>query len=199
VIDGDTIEVQIDGVEYDVRYIGIDTPETVAPGQPVGCFGPEASARNKALVDGRTVGLEKDVSETDRFGRLLRYVWLGDLMVNAALVADGYALASTYPPDVKHSELFAGLQAEAREAGRGLWGTDCSSPTPSAAAGGGCEYSGTSDPVIKGNISQSTGERIYHVPGGEFYDATVIDEPSGERWFCTEAAAAAAGWRKSLR
>jgi micrococcal nuclease len=74
VVDGDTIKVEIDGVQYDVRYIGIDTPETVHPSQPVGCFGPEASARNKELVDGKRVGLEKDVSEMDRYGRLLRYV-----------------------------------------------------------------------------------------------------------------------------
>lgn len=197
-IDGDTIVVEIDGGEYKVRYIGIDTPETVAPGQPVECYGKEASERNKELVDGKTVGLEKDVSETDQFGRLLRYVWLGETMVNAALVSDGFALASTYPPDVKNSDLFAALQAEAREAGRGLWGTTCTSPTPVPQAGG-CEYSGTDEPVIKGNISQSTGEKIYHVPGQAFYDDTVIDETSGERWFCTEAEAIAAGWRKSLR
>lgn len=198
VIDGDTIEVETGGAEYRVRYIGIDTPETVAPGQPVGCYGREASERNRQLVEGQTVGLEKDVSETDRFGRLLRYVWLGDTMVNAALVRDGYALASTFPPDVKHAELFASLQTEAREAGRGLWGAVCTSPAP-VPVDGGCEYSGTSEPVIKGNISQSTGERIYHVPGGEFYDKTVIDEAAGETWFCSEADAIAAGWRKSLR
>jgi micrococcal nuclease len=198
VIDGDTIIVDIDGVEYRVRYIGIDTPETVAPGQPIECYGKEASERNRDLVEGKTVSLEKDVSETDQFGRLLRYVWVGETMVNAALVADGYALASTYPPDVKHSDLFAALQAEAREDGRGLWAGTCDSPTP-VPIDGGCEQSATEEPVIKGNISQSTGERIYHVPGQEFYDRTVIDETAGERWFCTEAEAVQAGWRKSLR
>jgi micrococcal nuclease len=114
VIDGDTIIVDIDGVEYRVRYIGIDTPETVAPGQPIECYGKEASERNRDLVEGKTVSLEKDVSETDQFGRLLRYVWVGETMVNAALVADGYALASTYPPDVQHSDLFAGRGARRR-------------------------------------------------------------------------------------
>jgi micrococcal nuclease len=197
-IDGDTIVVDIDGVEYRVRYIGIDTPETVAPDQPIECYGKEASERNRELVEGKTVGLEKDVSETDQFGRLLRYVWIGETMVNATLVADGYALASTYPPDVKNSDLFASLQAEAREARRGLWGATCESPTP-VPIDGGCEYSDTDEPVIKGNISQSTSEKIYHVPGQEFYDRTVIDETAGERWFCTEAEALQAGWRKSLR
>lgn len=125
IVDGDTIRVEIDGVEYRVRYIGIDTPETVDPQRPVGCFGKEASERNRQLVEGQVVGLEKDVSETDSFDRLLRYVWAGDTMVNAALVEGGYALASTYPPDVRYAEQFAALQAQAREARRGLWGPAC--------------------------------------------------------------------------
>lgn len=198
VVDGDTIEVELGGQIYKVRYIGIDTPETVDPEQPVQCFGREAAERNRQLVAGRTVGLEKDVSETDRYGRLLRYVWVDGRMVNAALVEEGYAMASTYPPDVKYASLFASLQAEAREAGRGLWGPACSSPTPAPADANVCDYSGTSQPIIKGNIS-SSGEKIYHVPGGEYYDKTVIDEAKGERWFCTEAEAVAAGWRRSKR
>ena len=197
VVDGDTIVVSIGGEEFRVRYIGIDTPETVDPRRPVGCFGLEASERNSGLVDGMTVGLERDVSEIDVFGRLLRYVWIGDQMVNATLVEEGYATASPYPPDVKYSDTFLRLQGEARLAKRGLWGDACSSPTPMLAEGA-CEYSGTSEPVIKGNISQSTGGKIFHVPGGGFYDVTVIDETSGERWFCTEAEALDAGWRGSL-
>jgi micrococcal nuclease len=129
VVDGDTIRVQIDGDEYRVRYIGIDTPETVDPRRPVGCFGKEASERNRQLVEGQTVGLEKDVSETDSFDRLLRYVWVEDRMVNATLVEEGYALASTYPPDVRYSVRFAALQSEAREAARGLWGAACANAT----------------------------------------------------------------------
>jgi micrococcal nuclease len=196
VVDGDTIEVQIAGATYRVRYIGIDTPETVDPRRPVGCYGREASERNRQLVEGKTVGLEKDVSETDDFGRLLRYVWVDGEMVNATLVREGYATAATYPPDVKHQELFLSLQQEAIEAGRGLWGPACATPTPTPATGV-CDYSGTGQRLIKGNISQSTGEKIYHVPGGEFYDKTVIDEAAGERWFCTEQEALAAGWRRS--
>lgn len=131
VVDGDTIRVEIDGEEYRVRYIGIDTPETVDPRRPVGCFGKEASERNRQIVEGKTVGLEKDVSETDDFDRLLRYVWVKDQMVNAALVEGGYALASTYPPDVRYAELFASLQAQARENERGLWGEVCAASQPS--------------------------------------------------------------------
>jgi micrococcal nuclease len=210
VVDGDTIEVEIGGQEYTLRYIGINTPEMVDPRRPVECFGHEASDFNKQLVLGATVGLEKDISETDQFGRLLRYVWLGGSstgsgqagMVNATLVREGYAQASAYPPDVKYQDLFSSLQAEAALAGRGLWGAACeptASPTAPSAVPSACDYSGTSEPVIKGNISVSSGEKIYHVPGGDFYDETVIDESSGERWFCTEADVVSAGWRKSKR
>ena len=199
VVDGDTIDVLIEGRELRVRYIGIDTPETVDPRRPVGCFGREASERNRQLVEGRAVGLERDVSETDQYGRLLRYVWVDGQMVNAALAEEGYATATAYPPDVRYAELFAALEAEAREESRGLWGSACATPEPPPAGDGPCDFSGSNEPVIKGNISVHTGEKIYHVPGGEYYDETVINEAKGERWFCTEAEAVAAGWRKSKR
>ena len=99
--DGDTIEVSIDGRTCRVRYIGIDTPETVHPGKGVEWMGPEATEANRRLVEAQAVLLEKDVSETDKYGRLLRHVWVGDLMVNAEPVRQGYAQVSTYPPDVK--------------------------------------------------------------------------------------------------
>lgn len=122
VIDGDTIEVDIVGETYKVRYIGVDTPETKHPEKPVEWMGAEAAAKNEELVGGKVVGLEKDVSETDKYGRLLRYVWIGELMVNAELVRLGLAKVSTYPPDVNYADLFLELQREAREAKRGLWG-----------------------------------------------------------------------------
>ena len=121
VIDGDTIEVNLGGSIYKVRYIGIDTPETVHPTQPVECFGQEASDKNSELVAGKTVRLEKDVSETDKYGRLLRYVWVGDIFVNDYLVRQGYAYASTYPPDVKYADQLAQAQTEAIGNNRGLW------------------------------------------------------------------------------
>lgn len=121
VTDGDTIRVRLDGREYAVRYIGIDTPETVDPRRDVECFGREASAFNTQMVGGKIVELEKDVSETDRFGRLLRYVYVDGRMVNEELVRNGYATASSYPPDVKHQERFRALEAEARARGVGLW------------------------------------------------------------------------------
>ncbi|MEK7214778.1 MAG: thermonuclease family protein, partial [Chloroflexota bacterium] len=121
VVDGDTIHVRLGGREQTVRYIGVNTPEAVDPRRPVERFGKEASERNHQLVDGKTVTLEKDVSETDRFGRLLRYVYVGERMVNATLVEEGYAHASAFPPDVKYRDLFTRLEREARAARRGLW------------------------------------------------------------------------------
>lgn len=128
VIDGDTIKIEGDKV---VRYIGIDTPETVHPSKPVQCYGKEASNKNKELVEGKEVKLEKDVSETDKYGRLLRYIWLGDMLVNEYLAREGYAYSSTYPPDVKYQDRFLEVQKQAREEKKGLWGEVCNpSPTP---------------------------------------------------------------------
>lgn len=118
VIDGDTVKLESGET---VRYIGIDTPETVDPRRGVGCFGKEASVKNKELVLGKEVRLAKDVSETDKYGRLLRYVSVGDTFVNEYLVREGYARASSYPPDVKYQNLFRDAEREAREAKRGLW------------------------------------------------------------------------------
>ncbi len=122
VVDGDTIVVRLDGRQQRVRYTGVNTPESVDPRRAVQCFGKEAAARNRALVEGKTVWLEKDVSETDQYGRLLRYVWVDGALVNAELVREGYARAVTYPPDVRYAERFRALEREAREARRGLWG-----------------------------------------------------------------------------
>lgn len=127
VIDGDTISVSLEGKVETIRFIGIDTPETVDPRRPVGCFGKEASNESKRLLDGKSVLLEKDISETDKYNRLLRYIYLelGDgelLFVNDYLVRQGFAFASSFPPDVKYSERFTKAQEEARENLRGLWG-----------------------------------------------------------------------------
>ncbi|WP_445152258.1 thermonuclease family protein [Baekduia sp. Peel2402] len=123
VVDGDTILVSLGGHEERVRYIGVDTPETVKPGAPVECFGKKASARNKELVAGRRVRLVRDAEERDRYGRLLAYVYREDdgLFVNASLVLDGYATALTIPPNTAHAAQFRYDAGEARRAGRGLW------------------------------------------------------------------------------
>ena len=125
VIDGDTIEIE-GGIK--VRYIGIDTPETVDPNRPIGCFGQEASNKNKELVLGKQVRLEKDISNTDKYGLLLRYVYVCDIFVNEYLIKAGYAKVSTYPPDVKYQELFLKSEQAARNNNYGLWGL-CPIPT----------------------------------------------------------------------
>jgi micrococcal nuclease len=119
-VDGDTVELA-DGTR--VRYIGVDTPETVHPSKPVQCFGKEASNFNKSLVEGHPVRLERDISDTDKYGRLLRYVYLEDgTFVNMALITNGYAKISTYPPDVAFARDFQVAQGLARQEKRGLWG-----------------------------------------------------------------------------
>ncbi len=127
VIDGDTIKVLYQGSEKTVRLVGMDTPETVDPRRPVGCFGKEASNETKKLLSGHNVILQKDVSDTDKFGRLLRYIYLPldngqTLFVNDYLVRSGFAKVYTYPPDVKFNEQFKRAETEARESKRGLWG-----------------------------------------------------------------------------
>lgn len=121
-IDGDTIEARIDGQLDDVRYIGVDTPETVKPGTPVQCFGPRASAFNHRLVEGRQVRLVFGVERRDVYGRLLAYAYLGRRLVNAALVRRGLARSLTIPPNDRLAPLFRRLELQAAKAGRGLWG-----------------------------------------------------------------------------
>ena len=123
VIDGDTIEVDLDGWRYTVRYIGINTPETNRPSRGVEFYGPEASARNRELVEGKTVRMEFDVSSTDRFDRLLGYVYVDEEMVNATLISEGFAVASTFPPDTKFADRFENIQMQAMENRRGVRAT----------------------------------------------------------------------------
>ena len=122
VVDGDTIKVRLDGGRTErVRYIGIDTPESVKPGTPVQCFAKKASHFNASLVDGREVTLRLDAEQRDRYGRLLAYVYADRRFVNRELVARGYARTLTIPPNVAHAGEFARLARRAREAGAGLW------------------------------------------------------------------------------
>jgi micrococcal nuclease len=155
VIDGDTIVVFVDGQLVTVRYIGIDAPETVHPSLGVQYFGPQAKEKNRQLVEGKAVFLVRDVSDTDQYNRLLRYVMVGSLygqFVNDVLVRQGYASASTYPPDVACAESFLAAQHQAAADGLGLWGTKrivtftptmtpdvLASPPPSRSGGEVCD------------------------------------------------------------
>jgi micrococcal nuclease len=123
VVDGDTILVSVGGRQERVRYIGVDTPETVKPNTPVQCFGKRASAFNHALVEGREVRLVADAEARDRYGRLLAYVYRepDDLFVNAELVRRGYATTLSIAPNVRFAARLHDLATAARRAGRGLW------------------------------------------------------------------------------
>ena len=124
VIDGDTAEMKLDdnGGEEGVRFIGVDTPESVAPGQPVECFGKKASRFTTSLIEGERVELRFGAERRDRYDRLLAYVYLDERFVNADLVRLGYARTLEIAPNVDHAERFATLQGEAANLGRGLWG-----------------------------------------------------------------------------
>ena len=127
VVDGDTIVAKLSGREERVRYIGIDTPESVKPNAEVDCFGPEASNENERLLpSGSAIRLVIGTEPRDRYGRLLAYVYRKDeggqeLFVNADLVGRGFADARVFPPNTSHAGEFAQLRNSARRAGLGLW------------------------------------------------------------------------------
>jgi micrococcal nuclease len=127
VVDGDTIDVDIGGHRERVRLIGIDTPEIEHPGQPAECYGDDATALTRELVDGEEVRLSRDVEPRDDYGRLLAYVHRSrdGLFLNAALVEAGAAEILRIEPNVTYAVDLANLAAQARRAGRGLWGPAC--------------------------------------------------------------------------
>ncbi|MEI7546987.1 MAG: thermonuclease family protein [Actinomycetota bacterium] len=123
VVDGDTIDVRVDGTKERVRLIGIDTPETKKPNTPIQCFGPEASAFTASLLPkGTALHLERDVEARDPYDRLLAYVYLTDgTFVNLQIVRQGYAHVLTIPPNVAHVDEFVQAAGDARAADAGLW------------------------------------------------------------------------------
>jgi micrococcal nuclease len=199
VVDGDTIDVSIDGKTERLRLIGINTPETVDPRKPVECLGVEASNKAKSILTGKKVALESDPTqgERDKYNRLLRYVFLENgTNFNLLMIKEGYAYEYTYDIPYKYQIEFKTAQNNAMNAKIGLWGDVCQVNEETTVS--------SSNPVetdnsctIKGNIS-STKEKIYHVIGCGSYEKTVIDETAGEKWFCTEQEALDAGWRKAL-
>ena len=148
VVDGDTVHVRLEnGKEEKVRFIGVDTPESTREVEP---YGKEAAAYTKKRLEGKTVYLELDVGERDKYGRLLAYVWLSPpenggeaqtraKMFNAELLLAGYAQLMTIPPNVKYADMFAKFQREAQERSAGLWGT---TPAPTPGSGNEAKYIG---------------------------------------------------------
>lgn len=123
VVDGDTVKVRMGGRVETVRLIGIDAPETNAPGRPAQCFARESSAKAKELLAGKAVRLEFDESQGrhDRYDRLLAYVWVDDVLYNEWMVRHGYAREFTYNMPYRYQAAFQAAEQEARTAGRGLW------------------------------------------------------------------------------
>ncbi len=193
VSDGDTIRVDLGGETKTVRLILIDTPETRKPNSPVECFGSEATARVKALLpEGTTVYLERDVSEADRYGRLLRYVWVPEggtdrgYLLDERLVREGYAALYTYPPDVKYVERIRAAQQAAVAEQAGLWGK-CGGtntplngpmPMPSPPTVGGPALSGSSvsaDRDCSDFATQEEAQAFYEAAGGPATDPHQLD------------------------
>ena len=124
VIDGDTVDIDINGHTERVRLIGLNTPETKHPTKPIECFGPEASAYLTTLLPkGTTVRIERDVEARDRYGRMLLYLYLGsnDLFINLDLVARGYGTPMSIEPNTFHRNDFVRAAAQAEAANVGLW------------------------------------------------------------------------------
>jgi micrococcal nuclease len=122
VIDGDTFELSD---KRRVRYIGINSPEMTDTRSEVRCLAQKAKEADQKLIEGKEVELEKDVSETDKYGRLLRYVWIDGKMINEELMEEGWTQIDTYPPDVKYQTIFLNEEKEAKLNNLGIWGKIC--------------------------------------------------------------------------
>ena len=178
IVDGDTYETS-SGLK--IRIIGVNTPEVFGKAQ---YYGREASNFSKKQLENQTVYLFRDVSDTDKYGRKLRYLFIQNdpVMFNETLLMEGYANTMTIPPDVMFAEKFVKLERESKANNKGLWGENRNSSSTQESC---------TNPKIKGNIN-SRNEKIYHAPYGRYYSQTKAEE-----MFCTEEEAIAAGYRKS--
>ena len=207
VIDGDTVKIKLpNGNAETVRLLLIDTPETVHPTKDVQPFGPEASQFSKHLMPANSkVEVELGIGERDKYGRLLAYFYVDGKMVNKLLLEKGLArVAYVYAPNTKYLDELEATQKKAQKNEVGIWSienyvtsrgfneieTETEKTNPKKLA---TESKSCTNPTIKGNIN-SQGEKIYHIPSGQYYQITKPEE-----LFCTENEAQAAGFRKSER
>jgi micrococcal nuclease len=191
VLSGDAVLASIHGASFEIRYLGVAAPDPKS--DPSGAE--RAAIQNRALVEGRLLLLLRDVSEVDSAGRLMRYVMADGVFINEELLRLGVARAAPAEPDGSCRIEFEAAEQAARTARVGVWQYAAADLTKTAlAACTGLCLTPSPGCRIKGNIN-SKGEKIYHLPGARDYDRTVIEPAKGERWFCTEAEANAAGWR----
>ncbi|MFA6551794.1 MAG: thermonuclease family protein [Patescibacteria group bacterium] len=201
VVDGDTIDVLTGTTTERVRLIGINTPETVDPRKLVECFGKEASAKAHELLENKKVYLEVDETQDnrDKYKRLLRYAFREDgVFYNLEIIKQGYAYEYTYQIPYKYQMEFKAAQVYAKENKLGLWADNACAAVNGAkiATSTAGALPPNSNCNIKGNIN-SKGEKIYHLPACAYYAKTIINLSQGEKYFCTESEAIAAGWRKA--
>lgn len=210
VIDGDTFRINYKGELVSVRIIGVNTPEIATADAPGECYGEEARNYLKQSIEGQLITLSVDPSQDDRdkYGRLLRHVGFNDgANVAYSIIADGYGYEYTYETAHYYQQEYRDAEREARQKELGMWRSgvcterattstppSVSTQTPIASTP---QQQDKTNCVIKGNISYYGGKKIYHVPGQKYYDETIINEAMGERWFCSEEEAQAAGWRRS--
>ncbi|ANX11929.1 nuclease [Fictibacillus arsenicus] len=195
VVDGDTIKVKVDGKSETVRFLLVDTPESVHPKKPVQPFSKEASKHTENMLSGSNVELELGIGERDKYGRLLAYVYADDKSVQESLLEKGFArVAYVFEPNTKYVDDYEKIQKHAQKEGNGIWSLENYSQEDGyipEEAEDPIEEPADSKCTIKGNIN-SSGEKIYHVESGRYYKITKPEE-----WFCSEQEAIDAGFRKS--
>ncbi|WNB90733.1 thermonuclease family protein [Bacillus sp. NEB1478] len=202
VVDGDTIHVELDGKNETVRFLLVDTPESVHPNKPVQPFSKEASNYTKKLLSqSSNVELELGIGERDKYGRLLAYVYADGKSVQEALLEKGLArVAYVFEPNTKYIDEYREIQSKAQKQAIGIWslenyasedGFDSDQKTTEESASKKAESVTNGNCTIKGNIN-SSGDKIYHVESGRYYKIT-----KPEKWFCSEKEAVDAGFRKS--
>ena len=206
VADGDTLTVQFDdGEKETIRFLDVDTPETVHPTLPEECYGAQASDFTKTLM-GQRVGIEEE--GRDRYGRMLAYVWTsadeGGQLWNVRLLEEGLAVYNDYGNPGQYADTTRAAAEQAMLAGDGLWSAceveERPTPVPTRSVGAGCPQGCVSQPDpscgIKGNVNTSRDTKIYHVEGSSSsYGRVKMKEEEGDLWFCTKDEAEANGFR----
>lgn len=214
IVDSTVIDVEMNGQVVRVKYYGIEAPSVSSESGDSSAFN-----FNRFLVAGQTIEMEAAPEQTDEDGNLLCFAYVNGDMVNREMLDGGYARVTSSEVTYKHLQSFLKAEADAESEQRGLWQPAphdfldipySRTPTTGQPFEGGtlpsfagmpgigsiCDYSETTDAAIKGNVDSRTAQRTYYVPGSFFYETIAVSADDGDRWFCTEAEAAAAGWRK---